>query len=121
MWSLDGVKGQVYGLKGFYHAFEVCEDVRVKYLINRPSSQDSAGKQHAGEESGGGLVIFVHGWPDSSFVWRDVLLSLNSSPTNPSSTPTLIALDLPGHGGSQSLEHSGPNEMLEIVFLFICG
>ena len=45
-----------------------------------------------------------------------------SSSVFPSSVsqPTLIALDLPGHGGSQGLPRYGPDEVLECVFRFVC-
>jgi hypothetical protein len=117
MWALDEKEGDVDGMPGFYHAFETCEGVKVKYLINRKEAQQDDFDNGAERD----LVLFVHGWPDSSFVWREVMLSLDTTSPNTTIRPTLVALDLPGHGGSQSLERYGPDEVLECVFHFICA
>ena len=55
------------------------------------------------------LIIFLHGFPDSAHLWSSTLSSSLSK------TATLIALDLPGCGGSDSLPAYGANEMLNAV------
>jgi pimeloyl-ACP methyl ester carboxylesterase len=52
----------------------------------------------------------VHGFPDSYLLWRHLLQDPALQQTN-----TLIALDLPGYGGSDGLPNYGPNEMLETM------
>ncbi|KAI1979554.1 hypothetical protein LOZ55_001916 [Ophidiomyces ophidiicola] len=60
------------------------------------------------------LVIFLHGFPDSWAIWRHVL---SSSSIRESST--VVAADLPGYGGSDSLEKYGATEVLEALTEFI--
>lgn len=45
------------------------------------------------EAGSGPAVLLVHGWPTSSYLWRDVLPAIARS-------NRVIALDLPGFGGS---------------------
>lgn len=52
----------------------------------------------------------MHGFPDSYLLWRHLLQDPALQQTN-----TLIALDLPGYGGSDGLPNYGPNEMLEAM------
>jgi pimeloyl-ACP methyl ester carboxylesterase len=54
------------------------------------------------------------GFPDSFLLWRHILQSPELSRNN-----VLIAVDLPGYGGSDSLLHYGPYEMLEAITEFI--
>lgn len=60
------------------------------------------------------LVIFIHGFPDSWGVWRHILseVSLQSS-------ATLVAVDLPGYGGSESLDRYSATAVLENLTEFI--
>ncbi|KAI1961993.1 hypothetical protein LOZ58_003071 [Ophidiomyces ophidiicola] len=60
------------------------------------------------------LVMFLHGFPDSWAIWRHVL---SSSLIRESST--VVAADLPGYGGSDSLEKYGATEVLEALTEFI--
>lgn len=59
-------------------------------------------------------MIFFHGFPDSSLVWRYVL---QSSALQESAT--LVTVDLPGYGGSDSFSHYGATEVLEALTEFI--
>lgn len=55
------------------------------------------------------LVIFIHGFPDSCYLWTDLLNSSVNQEAN------LIALDLPGFGKSEGLYRYGPDEMLTAI------
>jgi pimeloyl-ACP methyl ester carboxylesterase len=54
------------------------------------------------------LVIFIHGWPDSSGIWRYVA----GSPDLQESA-NVVAIDLPGFGGSGRLEKYSATRVLE--------
>jgi pimeloyl-ACP methyl ester carboxylesterase len=60
-------------------------------------------------QSNDSLVIFLHGFPDSCYIWEQQLRS------NLGEKAKLIALDLPGCGGSDSHSLYGPDEMLNAV------
>jgi haloalkane dehalogenase len=47
----------------------------------------------------GPAVLLVHGWPTSSFLWRDVMPGL-------AATNRVLAIDLPGFGASDKPPHS---------------
>lgn len=55
------------------------------------------------------LIIFLHGFPDSAYLFTHQLRSAWSSKAQ------LVALDLPGCGGSDSLPTYGANEVLNVV------
>jgi pimeloyl-ACP methyl ester carboxylesterase len=65
-------------------------------------------------QSGQPIVIFMHGFPDSWAIWRH---PLSSSELRDSCT--MIALDLPGYGGSDSMSRYGATEVLEALTEFI--
>ncbi|KAM0718826.1 hypothetical protein Q7P37_005898 [Cladosporium fusiforme] len=52
------------------------------------------------------LVIFLHGFPDSCYLWEKYLRSGLAQKAK------LVALDLPGFGGSGSHSSYGPNQIL---------
>lgn len=54
------------------------------------------------------LVIFLHGFPDSWAVWRHVI----SSPSLQNAA-NLVALDLPGYGGTDSVDKYTATNVLE--------
>jgi len=54
-------------------------------------------------------VIFLHGFPDSAYLWDDTLKSSLGQ------SAKLIALDLPGCGGSDSLAKYGADELLNAI------
>ncbi|OKL60614.1 hypothetical protein UA08_04188 [Talaromyces atroroseus] len=60
------------------------------------------------------LVIFLHGFPDSWAVWRHIL----ASPWLRESS-NLVAVDLPGYGGSDLLERYSATEVHERLTEFI--
>lgn len=55
------------------------------------------------------LMIYLHGFPDTCWLWEQQLRSGLSSKAH------LVALDLPGCGGSDSHSFYGPNEILNAV------
>lgn len=55
------------------------------------------------------LIVFLHGFPETCYLWEQQLRS------NISGTSKLVALDLPGCGGSDSHSFYGPDEMLNAV------
>lgn len=61
------------------------------------------------------LVIFIHGFPDSWAIWRHII----SSPSLQNAAH-LVAIDLPGYGGSQGLDkYSGTNVLERLTELII--
>ena len=60
------------------------------------------------------LVIFIHGFPDSWAVWRYLLRSKALQ-----EAATLVAVDLPGYGGTDSLEKYSSTNVLESLAEFI--
>jgi haloalkane dehalogenase len=67
------------------------------------ASVDTLGLRMACHQSGQGEpVLFLHGNPTSSYLWRDVIPSLRS-------TGRIIAPDLIGMGDSDKLPDPGPS------------
>jgi pimeloyl-ACP methyl ester carboxylesterase len=60
-------------------------------------------------------LTVLQGFPDSYLLWRNLLTSSTLD------SHILIAVDLPGYGGSDNLPHYGANGMLEAVTEFILG
>jgi pimeloyl-ACP methyl ester carboxylesterase len=60
------------------------------------------------------LADFITGFPDSFLLWRHILQSPDLYRNN-----ILIAVDLPGYGGSDGLPFYGPYEMLEAMTEFL--
>jgi pimeloyl-ACP methyl ester carboxylesterase len=54
------------------------------------------------------LVIFIHGFPDSWAIWRHILKSPSLR-----QAASLVAIDLPGYGGSESLDEYNATNVLE--------
>ncbi len=91
---------------GLTHAFFECADgIKLHYVTNR-SPHWKFGNSN--------LVIFLHGFPDSWIMWRTFLASRNLSEHS-----TLVALDLPGYGGSDGLPDYGATSVLEAVTAFV--
>ncbi|KAJ5351100.1 hypothetical protein N7452_000074 [Penicillium brevicompactum] len=59
-------------------------------------------------DSGKPLVIFIHGFPDSWAIWRHIV-------KNPAlqKAVSIVAIDLPGYGGTDSLEKYNATNVLE--------
>ncbi|KAI9824159.1 MAG: hypothetical protein M1819_000922 [Sarea resinae] len=85
-----------------HHFFKLRSGFRLHYVSNRLSDSHN-------------LVIFLHGFPDSWAIWRPLLSgSLRRK-------AKLIAVDLPGYGGSDGLPEYSATAMLEAVTDFVVG
>ncbi|KAF3089795.1 hypothetical protein TWF102_009509 [Orbilia oligospora] len=90
-------------LPGFHHKFfEAPDGVNLHYVEGGDTSPGSP------------LIIFLHGFPDSWFVWHHQL----SAPAIQQKAH-LIALDLPGHGGSDGFPRASATAILTSVANFI--
>ncbi|BCS23822.1 alpha/beta fold hydrolase [Aspergillus puulaauensis] len=78
---------------------------KFHYVCNEPNAATRAAKP---------LVIFIHGFPDSWALWRH-MLNVESL----QGTATLVAVDLPGFGGSDSLDRYSATAVLENLTEFI--
>ncbi|KAL4904786.1 Alpha/Beta hydrolase protein [Aspergillus multicolor] len=77
-------------LPGFEHAFITLKNGRKLHYIH---NQHSVYKPEP-------LIIFIHGFPDSCFMWRHFLAPDHGVPRD----SHLVCLDLPGYGGSDSFD-----------------
>ncbi|KAL9062558.1 MAG: hypothetical protein Q9157_008821, partial [Trypethelium eluteriae] len=103
LWNLASVK------YGYHRFFELENGVKLHY-VERCSPDDTSQP----DETPRNLVILLHGFPDSWALWKDHLQLPRDAPR-----AWLIALDLPGHGGSDNLKSYDPNVFLETMVEFI--
>ncbi|KAF2199530.1 alpha/beta-hydrolase [Delitschia confertaspora ATCC 74209] len=97
LWDL---KRSPMGLK--HKFFQFRSERRLHYVVN------------AGIENPNNVIIFIHGFPNSWVLWKHLLISSKLSQNS-----VLIALDLPGYGGSISLPDHGPKSVLEAITKFV--
>jgi alpha-beta hydrolase superfamily lysophospholipase len=91
---------------GFKHYFLNLRDgIKIHYVTNEEPDSNSAKTKP--------LFIFIHGFPDSWALWRHLLHSELRH------LGILVALDLPGYGGSDSLTNYGATEVFEALAQFI--
>ncbi|KAK6523261.1 hypothetical protein TWF694_006150 [Orbilia ellipsospora] len=90
-------------LPGFHHKFYQAQDgIDLHYVEGGDTSPTSP------------LIIFIHGFPDSWFIWHHQL-----------ETPSiqqkahLIAVDMPGYGGSDCFPVASPSAILTSLTNFI--
>jgi len=96
---------------GLTHAFYTLPSgSRLHYVYNQEFSRESSSREPKN------LIIFLHGFPDSWALWRHFIASPALRLDN-----VLIAVDLPGYGGSDSLRSYGATEVLESVTEFVIG
>ncbi|KAF9690933.1 hypothetical protein EKO04_010959 [Ascochyta lentis] len=101
-WSLDREP-----IPSFRHAFfTTSTGVNIHYVVN--ASAEAPPPRN--------VAIFVHGFPDSYLLWRHVLQTPALQQSH-----TLVAVDLPGYGGSDGLPEYSPFEVLEAMTEFIIG
>lgn len=91
-----------------HHFLTLKNGFKFHYVSNQ--SPEAAGSDNSDEP----LVIFLHGFPDSWAIWRHVL----ASPVIREGS-TVVAVDLPGYGGSGSLQKYGATEIMEALMEFI--
>ncbi|KAF3931073.1 hypothetical protein ABW20_dc0105986 [Dactylellina cionopaga] len=90
-------------LPGFLHKFYKANDgINLHYVEGGDTSPDSP------------LIIFIHGFPDSWFIWHHQL----SSPSIQQKAH-LIAVDLPGYGGSDCFPLATATAILNSLTDFI--
>jgi hypothetical protein len=81
------------------HKFLTLENgLQMHYISTADSSQSTDS-----------LIIFLHGFPDSCYIWEQQLRS------DLAKKAKLVALDLPACGGSDSHFRYGPDEILNAV------
>lgn len=97
-WNLT--KAPLPGFKHYFHTLR--NDLKLHYISNREKA------------SRGNLVIFFHGFPDSSMMWRHLM----QEPAMPVQDATLVCVDLPGYGGSDSFKKYD-TEVLEALTEFV--
>ncbi|KAE8146427.1 putative capsule-associated protein CAP1 [Aspergillus avenaceus] len=91
---------------GFSHQFVTLRTgFRFHYVCNDLPEASGAAKP---------VVILIHGFPDSWAIWRNVLKSESLR-----EEATLVAVSLPGYGGSDSLEHYTATNVLENLTGFV--
>jgi len=97
-------------IPGFGHAFfRLRNGLQLHYLTNRLKTNANAEKRNDGN-----LFIFLHGFPDSSVMWRKCL----QEPSIPMNSARLICLDLPNYGGSDTFTKPDTS-VLEAITEFI--
>ena len=105
--ALAKARSKLWSLKGQFdhHFFTLKDGTKLHYISSDPT-----------KEAKGNLVVFLHGFPDSCFLWHSYFrvhrLKENS---------ILVSVDIPGYGGSDSLSEYGPEEVLEAITAFILG
>ena len=95
---------------GLSHGFFQLNDGRNLHYLCNNSTADSSNNFKP-------LVIFIHGFPDSCLMWRHLF---ETSPVLLDKA-TVVAVDLPGYGGSEGFEKYGPEQVLEALREFIVG
>lgn len=82
---------------------------RFHYLSNAETeeSQPTSGTPRP-------LVILIHGFPDSWAIWRNVVASESLQ-----KTANIVAVDLPGYGGSDSLDLYNATNVMENLANFV--
>lgn len=82
---------------GFQHAFfKLRNGLKLHYITNRAGTRLQTGNKSGTDN----LFIFLHGFPDSSMMWRHLL----AEPAIPISSARLVCVDLPNFGGSDSFD-----------------
>ncbi|QDS73636.1 hypothetical protein FKW77_002215 [Venturia effusa] len=101
LWNLNGHP------EGLNHRFCTLRNgVKLHYVEALPLRPTAEQKS---------LVIFLHGFPDSWVLWQHYLRSCGKLRDN----SIMVACDLPGFGGSDSLASYGPNDVLEAITEYI--
>ena len=101
-WSLDREP-----IPGFRHDFfTTSKGTKLHFVVNANADTNTVKN----------VAIFIHGFPDSYVLWEQILQFPELQRTN-----ILIAVDLPGYGGSDGLPGYGPNDVLEAITEYIVG
>ncbi|KAH7135652.1 Alpha/Beta hydrolase protein [Dendryphion nanum] len=93
-------------IPGFRHAFHTLKNgAQLHYVINNHSIDQKTKSKN--------VAIFIHGFPDTFTLWKNILQTPDLA------NYVLIAVDIPGYGGSDSLPSYGPDQVLEALTAFI--
>ncbi|CAK43247.1 uncharacterized protein An18g04430 [Aspergillus niger] len=92
----DGFSHHILTLRNGFKFHYVCNDQGASLDQDKP------------------VVVFIHGFPDSWAIWRNILSSSSLQ-----QSATLIAVDMPGYGGTDSLNDYSPTNVLESLTEFI--
>lgn len=96
--------------EGFSHRFLTLRDgFKFHYVTNDVPDQQKTASKPAKP-----LVVFIHGFPDSWALWRHILMS-----TALRESSSLVAVDLPGFGGSDRLQKYTATNVLEKLTEFV--
>ncbi|KZF22210.1 putative alpha/beta hydrolase [Xylona heveae TC161] len=100
LWDLEKQHGDLA------HAFfNLRNGLKLHYVTAAPKLSENTN-----------LVILVHGFPDSWAIWLPLLHSDVLRENN-----RMVAVDLPGYGGSDGLNQYTATEVLEIMTEFLSG
>ena len=110
LWTFSIARDRFWNLSktwsGFSHyCITLRNGFRFHYVSNDLPGNPAADKP---------LIILIHGFPDSWAVWRHLLKSKALQ-----EAATLVAVDLPGYGGTDSLEEYSSTNVLESLAGFI--
>ncbi|KAL5413517.1 hypothetical protein PMIN03_003728 [Paraphaeosphaeria minitans] len=105
-------------LPGFSHRFFTLRNgVKLHYVVKTNSllRKDGPRSSQDGAVKPQNVAVFIHGFPDSFLLWKKILgaSSLDSH--------ILIAVDLPGYGGSEGISTYSATDVLETMAEFILG
>ena len=98
-WNLS--KAPLPGFK--HHFYTLRNNLKLHYISNRDQ-----------DYTPGNLIVFFHGFPDSSMMWRHLM----REPAMPVQDATIVCVDLPGYGGSDSFKKYD-TEVLEALTEFV--
>ncbi|KAK5098915.1 hypothetical protein LTS08_006294 [Lithohypha guttulata] len=84
-------------IPGFEHAFfKLRNGLKLHYITNKLRLREGGGDNN----DSGNLFILLHGYPDSSMMWRFLL----KEPAIPIDSARIVCLDLPNFGGSDTFD-----------------
>lgn len=112
LWDLSR---DFYGLT--HHFLTLHNGFRFHYLCNEPVTSSTAldtNSTTATTATPKPLLIFIHGFPDSWAVWRHIVSSKTLQ-----NAATIVVVDLPGYGGSESLNEYTATNVLENLANFV--
>lgn len=99
-----------------YHSFLCLSSGVVLHYLTTHLLHDSNGNRPNPRY----LIVFLHGWPDSSHIWLTVWKHLHHTHPAIARNSVLVAPDLPGFGASDSSSSGyGPDAVLGAVIEFI--
>lgn len=107
LWNLSR---DYYGLT--HHFVTLHNGFRFHYLSNAEAETSSSSTSSTPATKP--LLILIHGFPDSWAVWRYIVASESLQ-----KTANIVAVDLPGYGGSDDLDTYSATNVLENLANFI--